>query len=82
MDTLGGNTVYINPSLMSGVGNLKMDEALLLHEMLHEVYGLDDGAVMEKLAAYDPGAGIKPLGKSEQITTWMMNNCVNGKGNQ
>ncbi len=54
----------------------------MLHEMLHEVYGLDDYDVMRTLGSFDPKAGIDPNGISRQITTWMVTNCVTGKGNQ
>ncbi|HEY7336734.1 MAG TPA: RHS repeat-associated core domain-containing protein, partial [Bryobacteraceae bacterium] len=77
----GGNTVYVNPSLLY-ISSLYLDQGLMLHEMLHEVYGLDDFDIMKSLKAYDPGSGIDPNGLSEQITTWMTTNCVIGKGNK
>jgi RHS repeat-associated protein len=76
----GGNTVFTNPSLLN-TSSLNVDQGLMLHEMLHDVYGLDDRDIMNTLEGYDPGAGIDPNGVSNQITTWMVKNCVAGKGN-
>lgn len=50
--------------------------------MLHDVYGLDDRDIMRTLAAYDPKAGIDPTRASQQITEWMVKNCVTGKDNK
>jgi hypothetical protein len=80
LDASWRNTVYINPSLL-GTNILNVDQGLMLHEMLHDVYGLDDKAIMNTLKGYDPKAGIDPDGVSRQITDWMVKNCVTGKGN-
>jgi len=52
-----------------------------MHELLHEVFGLDDNDIMNSLAGFDPGAHINPNGASDQISNWLTKNCVNGKGN-
>jgi len=38
----------INPSLPN-TSSLNVDQLLMLHEMLHEVYGLDDKDIMNTL---------------------------------
>jgi len=78
---LAGGVVFISPTLLN-TSSPKVNQGTLLHEMLHEVYGIDYTDVMKTLQTYDPSAGINPKGPSEQITTWMIRNCVSGKGNQ
>jgi len=77
----GGGTVFFNPALVD-ISNPAATEGLMLHEMLHESYGLDDTAIMKTLLAYDPKSGINPLGASHQISDWLTPNCVTGKGNK
>jgi hypothetical protein len=69
----GGSSIYVNASLINNAdpGN---DQALIMHELLHNLYGLDDGEIQDKL-------GIGRSVPSVAITTWLRNNCVYGMGN-
>jgi RHS repeat-associated protein len=61
--------------------NLRDPVGLCAEDTLHEVYGLDDKAIMNTLKAHDPKAGINLDCASRQITDWMVKDCVTGKGN-
>ncbi len=79
--TLGGNTIYINPSVISG--NIGVNQGLLMHEFLHEL-GLGDGAIGAGLRSID--ASIKPddngnWTNTKQFSTKLMKGCFTGKGN-
>jgi hypothetical protein len=76
----GGGVIYIDPKyFQSGVSG--SNQALLLHEMLHETGVEDDMGAMKALQQYDPSANIDPNGTTDQITRWLNNNCIGGPGN-
>jgi hypothetical protein len=58
-------------------GNATRNQALIMHEVIHDLYGLDDGDIMNALG----------ISKAEQqegsvaITRWLENNCIKGKEN-
>jgi RHS repeat-associated protein len=72
--------IWMDPSRIN-VAFDNVNQGLIMHEMLHAIWGKDDGDIMTALKAFDPGANIDPKGPSVQITNWLVNNCVNGKGN-
>ena len=79
--TLGGNTIYINPSAISGI--LGVNQGLLMHELLHEL-GLGDDIIGTGLQSIDPS--IKPdvngnWTNTQQFSTKLMKDCFTGRGN-
>jgi hypothetical protein len=71
----GGLAIYIHQGRVGG--NAAENQGLVMHELLHELYGSDDGNIMEALGTaktYGTTASIA-------ISWWMRDNCVNGKGN-
>ena len=79
--TLGGNTIYINPSAISGI--LGVNQGLLMHELLHEL-GLGDDIIGTGLQSIDPS--IKPdvngnWTNTQQFSTRLMKDCFTGRGN-
>ena len=45
-----------------------------MHEQFHNLFGLDDSVIQDALGL--------PRGASENISKWLTDNCVNGKGNR
>lgn len=72
----GGLTIYINPNRLNGA-NRAQNQGLMMHELLHEGWGLDDSDIMNSLgiSKADQARG------SVAISNWLRDNCVNGKGN-
>jgi hypothetical protein len=67
----GGGTMYINPYWMNpSYTNVNQDMALVMHELLHEVFGLDDTDIQKALLG-------KAGGPTENITQWLLTNCIN-----
>jgi hypothetical protein len=72
----GGLTIYINPNRIN-VSNKAQNQGLIMHELLHEGWGLDDYDIMNALG----------ISKTEQargtiaISNWLPDNGVNGRGN-
>ena len=63
----GGGIIYFDPSrLNTSFGS--QNQGLIMHELLHEVWGLDDKDIMNELSAFDPNAHINPDGPSKQIS--------------
>ncbi len=80
--TLGGRTIYIDPSLISG--SLTKNEGLLMHEALHEL-GLDDSAIGAGLSSIDKS--IKPDANgnwtnTKQFSDKLTKDCFTGKDNK
>ena len=80
--TLGGSTIYINPSLISG--SLTANEGLLMHEALHEL-GLDDSVIGAGLNSIDKS--IQPNAKGDwtntkQFSDKLAKDCYTGKDNK
>jgi RHS repeat-associated protein len=80
--TLGGSTIYINPSAISQ--SLVANEGLLAHELLHEL-GLTDDAIGAGLHSVDPS--IKPDANgnwtnTKQFSTKLAKHCFTGKDNR
>ena len=69
---LGGNTIYINGSLIGG--NLQSNEALLFHEAFH-LLGFDDADLQVAL-----GITVDP-NNTRNITDKLKKDCITGKGN-
>ena len=79
---LGGSTIYINPSAVSG--NLTTNDGLLMHELLHEL-GLNDDNIGAGLHSIDPS--IKPDANgnwtnTQQFSTKLSKDCFTGKDNK
>ena len=80
--TLGGSTMFINASAISG--NLAANEGLLMHEMLHEL-GLTDDNIGNALHSIDPS--IKPDANgnwtnTKQFSKKLQSDCFSGKDNK
>jgi hypothetical protein len=73
---VGGNVIYINPGTLN-TGNANRNQALLMHELLHNEWGLDDGDIL--VALY--GRGADKNRPSADITRWFERECIGGKGN-
>lgn len=71
----GGGTIYFYPGRIQ-TSDPARNQAFIMHETLHEDWGLDDGDILEQL--YGPGARSRP---SADITQWFLDNCVIGPGN-
>jgi RHS repeat-associated protein len=69
---LGGNIIYINPSLISNL--VPTDEALLFHESLHEL-GLIDQQVQSALGLKVGSTNTK------NISNKLFKDCIKGKAN-
>ena len=79
---LGGSTIYINPSAVSGV--LGTNEGLLMHELLHEL-GLSDSDIGAGLHSIDASINPDAQGNwtnTKQFSTKLTKDCFSGKGNQ
>jgi hypothetical protein len=80
--TPGGNTIYINPSQISG--SLTSNEDLLMHELLNKL-GLQDDTIGTGLNSIVPS--IKPDANgnwtnTKQFSTKPQKDCFTGKDNQ
>jgi RHS repeat-associated protein len=69
VSSLGGNRIYLNPSVVNNYGSAYM-AALLSHEVLHNM-GMDDDTIKKKL-------GIPAGGDTRSITLSMFS-CVPGQ---
>jgi RHS repeat-associated protein len=69
----GGNTIYIQPDRFLSPNNVERNMGFLMHEALHNSFGLDDGDIMKAL-------GLS--GSSKSITNWLTKNCIRGKDNR
>ena len=67
----GGSTIYIAAGRMNNLGSDAQNQALLMHELLHMKFGLDDGDILDKLY----GAGSRYTRPSYDITVWIRDNC-------
>jgi RHS repeat-associated protein len=79
---LGGSTIYIDPSRISG--NLGTNEGLLMHELLHEL-GLSDDAIGAGLESIDPSIKPDAAGNwtnTKQFSTKLHKDCFTGKDNK
>ena len=70
---MGGNTIYINPALISN--NLLVDEALLFHEAFH-LLGFSDDDLQRAL-----GLKVDP-NNTKSITDKLSKDCFQGKDNK
>ncbi|MBV9267739.1 MAG: hypothetical protein JO061_16340 [Acidobacteriaceae bacterium] len=58
------------------LGNPQYMEAMAMHELIHEVYGVDDEAIQVALGL------TKDAKNTDNITMWLLNNCMSGPGNK
>ncbi|MEO8131259.1 MAG: RHS repeat-associated core domain-containing protein [Bryobacteraceae bacterium] len=72
----GGLTIYVDPARINGTP--AQSQALIMHELLHENWALDDTDVMNRLGI----SKAVQAGGSVAITNWMRDHCVNGRGNR
>jgi hypothetical protein len=80
--TLGGSTIYINPSQISG--NPGANEGLLMHELLHEL-GLTDDNIGTGLQSIDPSIRPDANGNwtnTQQFSMKLTKDCFSGKDNK
>ncbi len=83
---IGGNTIYIDAGRLT-IGDAGRNQALIMHETIHNAFGIDDCRIME--AIFGPQQCSLPKGSTERrenrpsadFTTWLLDNCVNGPGN-
>jgi hypothetical protein len=64
---LNGSNIYINASWVNGM-NTQQQEAMLLHEMLHNITGFADGDIQSKL-------GLPTNAASQNISDKLMKDC-------
>ena len=79
---LGGSTIYLNPSQISGL--LGANEGLLMHELLHEL-GLTDDAIGAGLQSIDPSIRPDANGSwtnTKQFSMKLQKDCFSGKDNK
>jgi hypothetical protein len=53
----GGNTIYINAYWFTD-NSLNWSQALIMHEQLHNLFGLDDGDIEKALGLGGPSVSI------------------------
>ena len=64
---LNGSTIYLNPAMITP-GNYFQNLGTLLHEILHNVSGLDDSTIQSKL-------GLSTTAVSNNITQRLITDC-------
>lgn len=60
--------IYVNSFYFTD-NSFDQSQAPVMHELLHEVYGLDDGDIQSTL-------GLERGAASENITRWLKGNCI------
>lgn len=73
---VGGGVIYISAGLLQ-TSRADRNQAFLMHEILHNEWGLDDSDVLDALY----GKGARDKRPPADITEWFRKNCVSGKGN-
>jgi hypothetical protein len=71
-----GNVIYINPARLQ-TADPSRNEALMMHEILHNEWGLDDGDVLDALY----GNGARNTRASVDISNWFRTHSTRGGGN-
>jgi RHS repeat-associated protein len=73
----GMGAIYLDARHLGGARQADKNQALVMHEILHSQWGLDDGDVLDSIY----GEGSRNTRPSADITEWLRSNCARGKGN-